>query len=102
MPALKKWEVAAVLAILATALLTPAGIYMAFKRWEADHYRALIASEVELAGVLSVEGESHFREGWGVAVFALAPAARDRFEAPGGTGLLAGREELRTASPATA
>jgi hypothetical protein len=72
---LKRWETAAVVAILATAIAAPVALYQYYKHWEAGHYRALIPGDVAVGDAVFIGSQSGFREGCGTAVFALAPGA---------------------------
>jgi len=72
MAKLRRWEVAAVIAIHVLVIGTPVALYCYYKHWETGHYRALVSAEVAVADVVFVGSESGFREGCGTAVFKLA------------------------------
>lgn len=57
--------------------------YAILKAWEREWYRQKIPQEVSTGEVVLIHGESHFREGCGVAIFQLADETKSKIATRG-------------------
>lgn len=64
--------------VLALAGIAVTSAYFCYKKWECDWYRQKIPTEVKTGDVVLIDGESHFREGCGVAIFKLAEETQSK------------------------
>lgn len=69
-------------ASLAVFGLAAAG-YFAFSSWESRWYLGMIPEDIETGDVVTIGGQSGFREGCGAAVFNLSPRAIEKIKADG-------------------
>ena len=65
-------------------------LYAMYVSWRNDWYRQKMPPEVGIGDVVLIDGKSGFREGCGVAIFELTPAASAQLQAAGIRALNAG------------